>query len=194
MNEIADFGQLKEWTPYSGDGAQVLLPFDGDIKGKIDKIKKGKSSTTGNLTLKIVMHVAETGLGGTLYKDIPYTGTRRDDKSNMVGVADFLLSVGWTAEQIQGFAAKDEKVAIDSLIAQVLKGNGDVFMTVEADVYNGRESSKVTNFITQARYDEQVRKGNARRPRAGAAAASNGAGTAANSATSTGPDPLAGMM
>lgn len=190
MSDIFNFGELNEFQPYEGDGAAVLLPFDGDVQVKVTKITKGESSS-GNKTVKIVMQVAETDLpGGTLYKDIPYTGKRRDGKPNAFGFGEFLMSCGWTLEQIKGAASANQNIDMDKIIHQILSENSTSYVSVVAGTYNGRERSEVTNFITKERYDKQA--ASRRRPRQQQGVVGNGAGSTAVAAG--GNDPLAKLM
>lgn len=162
---VLDFGQGAGYEPYAGDGTAVLLPFDGVVKAKITKITSGKSSS-GNDTVKIVMAVTEEGLGGTLYADIPVSGSRKDNgEPNFHRFLDVLSSAGWSMQRINQIVGNKEKIKLSSITQQLLAESPTVCVDTRADDYKGRVTSKVGNFVTPAQYEKMKP---ARRPRSGA--------------------------
>lgn len=191
MSDTFNFGIVDGYTPYEGDGASIDLGFEGSVSVKITKLKQGKSKTSGNDTVKVTMRVNDDDLTakGILYSDIPVSGTRSDGKQNAEKFFDFLLSCGWPLDQLNAMAKGKKAMSFDEIFTKILNENNIGYVTVSPNTYQGRTSSRVDNFITKAKHEENVAAGTHRQFTSRAAApAANGAAAAG------GADPLRGLV
>jgi len=188
-NITINFADALKYEPYTGDGAAVLLPFDGMVRTKILKFKTGTSST-GNKTVKLVLAVAEDDVSGTLYADIAVTGARSDGKANVEKFFDLLISAGQNLDQLRQAGQAGKEGTVNEILNGLIKSGTVVICDVKADTYEGRTSSKVNNFVSPQRFSDAQTAGTARRTRSDGGASSitsNGGGGASTSAKS---DPL----
>lgn len=186
-SQVFNFGAHKGYTPYDGDGAAALLPFDGFFQVKVKRFKvtqtKGDSPKP---MVRLTLKLAESDLPAhTLYGQAMTGGLDRNQEDLGRQFLDVLISSGlYTAESVQAAAAKGETKTIDELLNAIISQDRTLFVEVQADTYNGKTSSKVNNFVTKAVYDREVAGGTNRKPNGGGASASNGAANGAASAAS----------
>lgn len=191
-NVLINFADLADYTPYDGAGSAVLLPFDGMVRAKVIKFKTG-SSKGGNKTVKLVLAITEDNVAGTLYADIPVTGKDKNGEPLIRKFGDFLTSAGKSLDEIKAAAASGQQVPVDTIMEQMIEGSVQVFVEVEASTYNGKRSSKITNFVSPQRFSDAVTAGTHRRPRIDTNGAMNT--TAASTAGSqAGAQALAGIL
>ncbi len=183
-----DLGELKDFTPTEGLGSNSLMKMDGTYCGKVLKILPRRSESSGNPMWLVQLIVEdEDEKGASLLQNVLLGGKDRNGDSLARQLGQFLTSVGYTTEQIRGFAAKG--VVDGEQLGQAFIGKL-VYFTAEAESYEGKMTSKVKNFVTKQNYDD-AKAANAHRkphnaavsfsgPPAGIAAPANVGGPAAN--------------
>jgi hypothetical protein len=176
-----NFGDFGGYTPYDGDGAAALLPFDGYVSVKVKRFKtvmtKGDSPKP---MVKLTLKVADQDLPQhTIYAQAFTGGKDRNEENLNRQFADVLVSFGlFTAESLQAEASKGTVKTVDELVNEIITRDLTGFVEIQADTYQGKTSSKVNNFVTRAVFEREVNGGTHRKPHglsAGGASQSNGA-------------------
>lgn len=191
MSDTINFADFKGLADYEGTGPAGLLPVDGKVRADITNITKGESKS-GNKTLKFTFSVNDEFNGqkltGTLYKDMPYTGTRSDNQPNSIGLRDVLRSIGWAQDRIDSMAAAGKSITTDEFIAECKRAK-TIYLNVNAREYNGKTTSDVRGFVTPEAFARDTANGTAKTPRY----ATNGAATTSAATTGATGDFLANL-
>lgn len=190
------FAPYKGFQPYTGDGGSDMFPFDGLIEVKVGTITpyrtKGKDGVEGKPAVKVHGTAQDSDAGGLrVIDDVLCGGQDRNGEDLGRQFIEFMLSTGTTLESIHKNAESGAKGSIQA-IAKGLVGR-TAYAEIEADVYDGKQTTKVRNWVTKERYEQAKTIGAHRRPRrtVAAGAAAGGAGTAVGGGAANGVAPAA---
>lgn len=155
-----DTEDSKQRPEHKSYGPQVLLPFDGLVRIRPVDMYTALAKASGNKKFVAVWRVDDIfdgqKLDGILYDHIPYTGTRGDGTPNALKLAKLLRSAGAAIP-----AGEIEPAAIMDLFMKAEQAFGNV----EAQEWQGKWSSKIQEYVTKKRVDNEMLAGTARTPR-----------------------------
>lgn len=157
-----DLSELAGFTPTEGLGGNALLKMDGIYSGLITKVikKKAQSGNPMFLVQQIVQDADEKGQ--SILHNVLVGGKDKNGEGNIKQLGQLLISCGFTIEQVQALS-KSGAVAADGIIQHLL--NKTCFFEVEAEPYEGKLSTKITNYVTKVRFDEAIAANAHRKPR-----------------------------
>lgn len=156
-----NLADLANYTPTEGLGSNALLKQDGFYTALVTKIVS-KKSKTGNPMFTIQQIVQdEDEKGQNLISNVLCGGKDSNGEPLARQLGDFLLSAGFSVEQIRAMSANG---TVDSAQLTQHLMNKRVFISCEAEAYEGKLSTKVANYIAKTRYDEAVAANAHRRP------------------------------
>jgi hypothetical protein len=157
-----DLADLAGFTPSEGLGSNALLKMDGIYTGTIAKVIKQKSKSGNPMFLVqfIVQDVDEKGQ--SILHNVLVGGKDKNGEGNIKQLGQLMISCGYSVEQVQALA-KNGTVPSDAII-NALTGKTATF-ECEAEAYEGRLSSKISNFVTKSKLDEAVAVNAHRKPR-----------------------------
>lgn len=157
-----DLGALADFTPSEGLGGNSLMAKDGSYSGKILKILQKKSESGNPMWLVQQIVEDQDEKGASLLNNVLLGGKDRNGDSLARQLGQFLISCGYTTEQIRGFA-KTGSVDGEALANKLCVGK-TVYFTAEAESYEGKLTSKVKNYITEQAYKDAVAANAHRKP------------------------------
>lgn len=187
MSQTLNFGDLKSYTPYDGDGAAALLAQDGYYKVTLANFNEVTTST-GKPMVKMTLKLNDPDLPPhVIYGQALTGGVDRNNESLARQFADVLISSGlYTKETLQAEAAKGTTETVATLLQQIINENRNLFVEVAAEAYGAKVTSKVKNFVTPELYSKHEQAGTHRwAPAAKAPSAANGASSAAAKAAAS---------
>lgn len=160
---MINFAELTGATDYAGAGPASLLPFTGDCKVKLLKIDV-EDSDSGNGMFNVAQQVDDTfegkAVSGVLYRRVLINGKDKNGEFNAKRqLSDFLRSVGWTRERIEGLAKSSTVKSAQELAAEIMRsgpggGAPTAYVQVADNDYKGKISSEVKNYITAERFSQ----------------------------------------
>ncbi len=160
-----DLSGLADWAPYEGFGSNSLMKQDGSYKATVTKVQLTKSSNGSPMFLVQQIVQDEDEKGASLLNNVMVGGNDKNGKSMIRQLGDFLQGCGTAPDVIRSLA---QKGSIDGeQLASQLVGK-TVHFTAEAETYEGKQTSKVKNYISKQQYDDAVAANAHRRPRAAA--------------------------
>lgn len=167
------FAPHKEYTPYSGD-ASDMIPFDGFVCVKLGNMKPYLTKEKKYPALKVAAVIGdEDAKGMRLVDDVMCGGKDKNGDDLGRQFCDLLVSAGTAVEAIRQNAANGATAPIEQIIAKI--AGREAYCEIQADVYDGKDTTKVINWITKERYEMAKAIGAHRRPRR-KAVAQNAAG------------------
>ena len=157
------FAPHKEYTPYSGD-ASDMIPFDGFVAVKLGNMKPYLTKEKKFPALKVASVILdEDGKGLRLVDDVMCGGKDKNGDDLGRQFCDLLVSAGTPVDAIRQNAANGASAPIEHIIAKI--AGKEAYCEIQADVYEGKDTSKVINWITKERYDQAKVIGAHRRSR-----------------------------
>lgn len=196
------FAPFKEYQPYTGEGGSDPFPFDGfvavQLGGFTPYFTKARDGSPSKPAVKVHGVAQDDDAKGLrLIDDVLCGGKDKNGADLGRQFIDLLISSGTPLENVHSNAQKGAEGSIQA-ITKPLKGR-IAYAEIEADVYDGRPTTKVKNWVTKERYEQSKLAGAYRRPRravgqaagAGAAGGFNvgGATTTTAGATANGTAP-----
>ena len=166
-----NFGALKGWTPYSKDGGRDRLPEDGFYYVTATSFQYGRSKPkpdgTGNNPMVTFYGTVSEGdpktEGLRVVREVLYDGVDKKGNSLARQFGQMLFAFGMSAEVLQQNAEQGVVVGVEE-ICNSLIGKG-VVVDMEADEYEGNETSKVRDFVDPEVYMKLKSIGKTKRPR-----------------------------
>ena len=193
-----NFGEMKGFEAPTGDGPAASLPFDGYVQANLRKFSFGVSESSGNSVATLIFAINDEGVSGTLYASMPVSGTYKNRagevRPNTDQLGNLLLSSGQTIEEIQQAISAGQSKDLGEILNVLVSQKAIVNLSVQAEVYQGKEKTKVKGYVTPAFFQEQKSAGTHRRPRAATSAASVSNGASRTVAAAGGDDALAGVL
>ena len=191
-----NFGKHKDWAPYTGDGGSDLFPFDGFIAVQLVNMRPYFTEKNKYPALKVSgVCQDEEAKGARVISDVLCGGTDKNGEDLGRQFLTLLHSSGTPEESIKQNAANNVEGSIKAISSQLV--NRVAYAEIERDMYDGKETTKVKNWIAKERYEQAKAIGaHRRKPRqvlagAGTGGASAGVGVgvggggAANGTTTT---------
>lgn len=194
------FAPFKEYQPYTGEGGSDPFPFDGFVcvkpTGITPYFTKAKDGQPSKPALKVHGVAQDDDAKGLrLIDDVLCGGKDKNGEDLGRQFIDLLISSGTPLENIHKNAQSGAEGSIKAITKPLMERL--LFAEIEADVYDGKPTTKVKNWVTKERYEQSKLAGAYRRPRrtvnAGAAAGANagfnvgGAGAAGTTANGAAP-------
>lgn len=151
---IVDFTPHTKYTPYSGAGASDTVPFDGMVAVKLDSWSTYMSKGTPSRPMAKLAGVIqdEDAAGLRLIDDTTCGSLDKNGEDLGRQLMDFLVSSGTSVENIQKNAAAGAKAPISQILQA--KVGQIAYAEIQADIYDGKETSKVINWVTKERYEK----------------------------------------
>lgn len=192
------YAKGKDFTPFSGEGGADAVPFDGLVaislagSATYDAKKNERGETPAMIRVNAVIQDEGDGQGLRLISHLHLDGTDRNGDWMGRQFLEFQHSCGTSVEQIHKNAEAGTNVPDANLIIKkYMDDKRTGYCEIEADVYDGRETTRVKNWITKERYEQAKAIGAHRRKRRtvgttaspGAGGVNLGGGAAANGAT-----------
>lgn len=172
-----DFTPHTEYEPYSGEGASDRIPFDGYFKVNVASYKpymtKAKDGQPPKPSIKVGAVIQDDDAKGMkLIDDVLCGGKDKNGEDLSRQLMEFLHSTGTPKDSIRQNAANKTKANIDAVMAKVV--GRTAYCEVQADTYDGKETSRVINWITEERYNQAKTVGAHRRSRRATGATQGG--------------------
>lgn len=158
------FAPHTQYAPYTGEGGSDPFPQDGLYAVKLGGFKPYFTKDKKFPALK-VHGVAEDedAKGLRLIDDVLCGGKDKNGDDLGRQFCDLLVSSGTAVDSIHQNAQKGVEGSISAITKQLV--NRVAYVEIEADVYEGKETSKVRNWITKERYEQAKAIGAHRRKR-----------------------------
>lgn len=157
-----DLGELANYTPTEGLGGNSLMKMDGFYSAQITKIllKKSQAGHPMFLVQQIVQDADEKG--ASLLQNVLCGGKDKNGDPLSRQLGQFLTGMGLSQEQIREFA-KNGIVDGEQVAAKFV--GKTVYFSSEAETYEGKMSSKISNYVSKQQYDDAVAANAHRKPR-----------------------------
>lgn len=157
-----DLGELSNYTPTEGLGGNSLMKQDGFYSGQITKIllKKSQAGHPMFLVQQIVQDADEKG--ASLLQNVLCGGKDKNGDPLSRQLGQFLTGMGLSQDQIREFA-KNGIVDGEQVAAKFV--GKIVYFSAEAESYEGKMSSKISNYVSKQQYDDAVAANAHRKPR-----------------------------
>ncbi|APU88858.1 hypothetical protein Rctr197k_027 [Virus Rctr197k] len=158
------FAPYKEYKPYEGDGGTDTFPFDGFIAVKFSSFRPYFTKDKKYPALKAAgLAEDDDAKGMRVMDDVLCGGKDKNGEDLGRQFVDLLLSSGTALESVHKNAASNVEGSIKAITAQLV--GRIAYAEIEADVYDGKETTKVKNWITKERYEQAKLIGAHRRKR-----------------------------
>lgn len=166
-----NFTKAKDYTPYSGEGGADAVPFDGLVavtlagSNTYDAKKNDRNETPPMIRVNAVIQ-DEDGGGLRLISHLHLDGTDRNGDWMGRQFCDFISSCGTPLENIHKNAASGVNVPdANAIVKKYMEEKRTGYCEIEADVYDGKETTRVKNWVTKERYEQAKTIGAHRRKR-----------------------------
>lgn len=166
-----NFGKGKDFTPYAGESADCI-PFDGYVavaltgSATYDSKPNERGERAPMIRVNAVLQDEGEGQGLRVISNLHLDGNDRNGGWMGRQFLEFMHSCGTTLETIQknaenGVVINDANAIVKKFIEEKRLG----YIEVEADVYDGRETSRVKSWISKEKYEQAKLVGAHRRKR-----------------------------
>lgn len=178
-----NFADFKSYSPYDGDGAAGLLPFNGYVKVTATRFKtfvtEGDSPKP---MVRLTLKTSEEDIKGvTLYAQAFTGGLDRNGEPLNRQFADLVISSGlFSPETLLQEANKGTVSTVEDIVGQIINEKRTLYVEVRAETYNKKVRSAVVNFVSRAIYEREVAAGGHRQPHAMTAGATSNGSTEAS--------------
>lgn len=147
-----DFSPHTEFTPYQGVGRSDRLAKDGFYALTIKSLTPKKAASGKPMALFAGVVQDEDARGANLVTNILCGGKDKDGNDLGRQFMEFIHAAGTAVEKIQTSAKNGAKAPASQLFAQYI--GKTVWARVEADVYEGQETSIISGWVTQEDYEK----------------------------------------
>jgi hypothetical protein len=166
-----NFAKGKDFTPYAGEAVDCL-PFDGYVavaltgSATFDSKPNERGERVPMIRINGVVQDEGEGQGMRILSNLHLDGTDRNGGWMGRQFLEFMHSCGTTLETIvknaeSGVVINDANLIVKKFMEEKRLG----YLEVEADVYDGRETTRVKNWISKEKYEQARLVGAHRRKR-----------------------------
>lgn len=173
------FTPFATYEAYSGEGGSDNVPFAGLVHVNLTSLSAFHTAPKDGSQPKPAVKVGsviqdEDGKGLRLISTVLAGGKDKNGDDLGRQFIDLLVSSGTTVDAIKKNAQNNVGGPISGILNQ-LRGRG-AYCEIDGDTYDGRETTRVLNWVTKERYEQAKAIGAHRRPRrkVGAAGATPG--------------------